>query len=1724
MKRKSNKSVLRLVMLFAVTAVMFAFAACTPKKAVEPVFTLDKTSIELTVDEKVETLELTVANVDDPIVWESNKPDVAQVTVGTTPNKATVKGISAGTATIIVKAGSLVQVCAVTVKAGVQLELLTTELNLLVGRDGKINADVTPATTAITYESSNASVATVSANGTVTGISAGVAYITVKAGNRTDVCTVYVTAPSVTITDPANEDAIIQLLLEEDFDTYQLVADSNGTVEWFTGDDTVATVSETGLLTAVAEGETTVTAKFGSAEDFRVVKVKADIISVALDETEKTILANESFTLTATVTSHSGNLEDESVIWEVVKGKNIVSVDENGLVTSLGEIYGTATVRATSNQDPDSWAECEVTVPDPFADWITIETKQDVIDAFKAGNEDKNMRLMGDIDMEGAELNSGINQYRGTFNGNGYEIMNYSGKLFHNLSGTVQNTIFTFTTNEQDAGICHHLNGDGVIKNCVIDVTFGAAGSAGIGCFVQGKAENVVIIAHNSNNVGNSFAATVQGTMGNSSNVFYAVYGGNVNAGGATLKTDAQLRTAATFEGWDTDIWQIEDGELPTLKNDGNIGELTLTINETQKTLRISEQLELIATVKPAKLPSADRAVTWTSSNEDVATVVNGLVTAVGDGTAVITCTSVKEPSKSVTCTITVNNGIVAEITLTSPENVSVELGETAKIEATVTIGELTYTSSDENVARVDENGNVTAVSAGTATIRIQATDSEGVFKDVTVTVNPAPEVSITNKDATASPLKVGDSLTLTATANRDDGNLEWTSSDTAVATVDTNGKVTAKAVGKTTITVNYTANGITVSDTVVVTVYDGAYVEFTYEARSVAKGETWEIAHSAAGGTITWTSSNPEFATVNNGVVTAVAVGKTTITATVAGKSQTMVIQVYNKEAGYIEVSTVEQFLAITGANKYYLVNDIDFAGKEYKENTFQTVVATIRGNGYAIKNLTINLEGVDVGFIDQMGNGFDMQGVNFINMTIKGTAVHGGFVKLMVGNAKIANCYFQTNIEARGIRIGVIGMMDGSPTLSNCIFETTFRGDGALGAAANANPRAAVGRKYNGKVENVFVNQTALGDAQGKVFAVSSGDGNSEQLATAFKTEEQLKTESLYDGSWEEYWITVDGELPVLKGALVTEPLKVKLDKTSGELFVGGDITLTATVTPAELPAEDKEVVWTSSNTTIATVDANGKVTALKAGTVTITATSAKENGKSASCVLTIKAIELSITEGITELKLGGTHQLGCDVNSGDVTWSSSDNTVATVVNGLVTALKAGTVTITATSTIDASVKATVTIEVKSSVEITVELPETLTIAKDETATLKVTVTNSNEGVTWASSDETVATVDQNGKVTAVGEGTATITATAKDDGGTGNYAHAECTVTVFIPKVKMAINVQRRSLHVGGSGEAWSLEVTLDPIPDSPSADDVVWTSSNPSAVTVTGEYADGVYYGRLTTVAAGKAVITATRTIDGDAYTITCEIDSFVAQGAWNAIATPAQFKNLNNGTWYYLANDLDFTGIEITENYVSQSPWVAGKLDGRGYSIMNVTTKFNKGEQGLIGMLDGATVIENVNFVNFELGADENIIYGGIIYNVNGGSIIRNCYFQGVITAKGNPNEAFFGAIGVQWNSNIEYCVFNVTVSDDAKKANANATPRAMIGRWIMGTTTNCVALAQDYPMHAAPGDGGGASDRYPEAFKSEAEFKSAATYDGWDTSVWVIEDGEYPRLRTAWDD
>ncbi len=253
-----------------------------------------------------------------------------------------------------------------------------------------------------------------------------------------------------------------------------------------------------------------------------------------------------------------------------------------------------------------------------------------------------------------------------------------------------------------------------------------------------------------------------------------------------------------------------------------------------------------------------------------------------------------------------------------------------------------------------------------------------------------------------------------------------------------------------------------------------------------------------------------------------------------------------------------------------------------------------------------------------------------------------------------------------------------------------------------------------------------------------------------------------------------------------------EITLDKTEGELEEGQTLQLTATITPEE--ATIKECNWSSSDETIATVNANGLVTAKKAGTATITVTTKDGSELSKKCEITVTPAKIAVT-GITldkistQVQEGKLVQLVATVTPDNATvkdceWTSSDEAIATVdANGLVTTKKAGKVTITVTTKdgSELSAKCEITV-ISAKVEVTgITLDKTSAETEEgKTVQLVATVTPDNATVKdceWTSSDETVATVDVNGLVTAKQAGTAVITVTSKDN----PEISAECTITI-------------------------------------------------------------------------------------------------------------------------------------------------------------------------------------------------------------------------------------------------------------------------------------------------------------------------------------------------------
>lgn len=162
------------------------------------------------------------------------------------------------------------------------------------------------------------------------------------------------------------------------------------------------------------------------------------------------------------------------------------------------------------------------------------------------------------------------------------------------------------------------------------------------------------------------------------------------------------------------------------------------------------------------------------------------------------------------------------------------------------------------------------------------------------------------------------------------------------------------------------------------------------------------------------------------------------------------------------------------------------------------------------------------------------------------------------------------------------------------------------------------------------------------------------------------------------------------------------ISLNKSSMSLSKGGSETLTVTRSPSSVSYPT--ITWTSSNTGVATVDSNGKVTAVGSGSATITAKTTDGTNLSKTCTVTVTTPVTGVTVSPTTLTLnvGGTYTLSktispSDASNKNVTWSTSNTGVATVdSNGKVTAVAKGTCTITCTSSYSSSYKATCAVTV--------------------------------------------------------------------------------------------------------------------------------------------------------------------------------------------------------------------------------------------------------------------------------------------------------------------------------------------------------------------------------------------------------------------------------------------
>lgn len=302
----------------------------------------------------------------------------------------------------------------------------------------------------------------------------------------------------------------------------------------------------------------------------------------------------------------------------------------------------------------------------------------------------------------------------------------------------------------------------------------------------------------------------------------------------------------------------------------------------------------------------------------------------------------------------------------------------------------------------------------------------------------------------------------------------------------------------------------------------------------------------------------------------------------------------------------------------------------------------------------------------------------------------------------------------------------------------------------------------------------------------AVASVDGG---IVYALATGETIITATAVNG------VKATCKITVIEA--IIDPVEITLDVTEKTLTEGDEFTLTATLSPEDVT--DNTITWISSDISVATVSDGGVVKAVSAGEAVITARAV--NGLEAKCAVTVEAriIEptgISLDTTVKTLTEGEEFTLTATVAPDDatdktVTWTSSNTDVATVADGVVSALSAGRAIITAYTSNG----------FKATCNITVKAPDVLatSITLDRTAisgypgdefTLKATVLPddaTDKRVEWISSDNTIATVTQTGLVTIVAAGECTVSAWTMD----GTYLHAECTVTAKTSSIRSIIS---------------------------------------------------------------------------------------------------------------------------------------------------------------------------------------------------------------------------------------------------------------------------------------------------------------------------------------------
>ena len=869
----------------------------------------------------------------------------------------------------------------------------------------------------------------------------------------------------------------------------------------------------------------------------------------------------------------------------------------------------------------------------------------------------------------------------------------------------------------------------------------------------------------------------------------------------------------------------------------------SVTMDKGVQSIAINESCTVKAIVSPSN--ATNTKVLWTVENASVieySDLGEGSITVTGRqvGTSKVIARS-DDGGYIASCEISVGKG-VERIEL-EPAELQLKKGDSQTLTASIfpadaTCQTLHWGTSDSKVASVDEDGKVTAVGNGSATVFVSSSDGGYTAYCNVYVGTPLGSLSLDPGEYTLE--SIGSSFKIAPVFYPEDATdteVSWTSADPKIASVSSDGTVTAIGPGTTAITAAAAGGAIT-SKCVVTVLSPALAIKISDSRLSLEEGEEATLTASvfpsdATQSTLTWRSDKPEVATVDqDGNVRAVKAGVAVITVSV---SETV-----------FETCTVTVVSRVTGIS--FDVDELEILPGESHQ-----LKVTVLPENASVPDVNWSSDNAKVAKVSDTGL---VTGLSAGEATIHAVTKDGG---------KMATCLVKVGTPVSGISLSKSS-------------ASMYVGDSPLALTAaitpsNASDKSVVWSSSDASVASVTagsgldatVTPVAAGTA---TITVSTPDGKfsascaltvkqhvtgvsiskssltlytgqTETLSAQVKPEDATDTRLTWSSSDKTVATVANGLVTALKAGstqirvtsfeggfqdvcnLTVKQHATGLDLSASTLtiYLGQTVTMTATVLPSD--ASDKSVTWTSSNSDIVSVTQNGSVTANAMGEAEITATS-NDGGFSKSCKVTVieplvPATSLTLTPKTMSLNIGDSGALELQILPNDcneiLEWKSSDPSVATVNDGDIKALAAGTTTITVRGS-NTSASATVTVIDPYAVTGVTLDRTTLSLEMGETATLVATVLPEDardKTVTWSSGNTAVATVDQQGKITTVSPGTAQITVTTKD----GSFS-ASCALTVVervIPITSISYAEKGNTVKMN-MGESYNIRVKVSP----------------------------------------------------------------------------------------------------------------------------------------------------------------------------------------------------------------------------------------------------------------------------------------------------------------------